>query len=190
MAIYLGSALYCVVKTPLVTQTRIFNSEKHSHLNITLRRNKSVTQTSDSTNPAVSACVGTRTQWARWGRSPSHSCFQQPRKHRRQWVEHLPVPRGCGLERTGPWAPRGTGWGWRLGRDLKKQEAGFARGTTLSGWMGSPWEGAAHRPLSGCPAEASGGSSSPSDTLSSSSAPTTGRCSSVSASDGMSSDQC
>lgn len=59
--------------------------------------------------------------------------------------------------------PRGTGWGRRLGRDLKKQEAGFARGTTPSGWMGSPWK-VLHTDSSGCPAEASGGSSSPSDT--------------------------
>ena len=158
-------------------------------MNITLRRNTSVTQTSDSTNP-VSACRGTGTQWARWGWSPSHSCFQQPRRYWRQWVKPLPVPRGCGLGRTGLWAPQGTGRGWRLWRDLKKQEAGFARGSTPSGWAGSPGEGAAHRPLSGCPAEAGGSSSSTSDTLSSSSAPTAGRCSSVSASDGTSSDQC
>lgn len=29
-----------------------------------------------------------------------------------------PVPWGCGLGRTGPSAPQGTGWGWRLGSDL------------------------------------------------------------------------
>ena len=136
----------------------------------------------------------------------------------------LPVPWGCGLGRTGPSAPQGTGWGWRPGSDLRKQtqdlreetpartaagllpgHPGLGRVTSVGSASKGPkvsctgatgegavqgGEGLAHRPLSGRLAEAGGGSSSPSDTRSSGPAPAATCCSSVSVSDGTSSDQC
>lgn len=59
----------------------------------------------------------------------------------------LPVPQDCGLGKRGPLASQGTGWGWRLGRDLKK-ETWFVRGNPL------PLRAPVQQPCSGSVPEA------------------------------------
>lgn len=46
--------------------------------------------------------------------------------------ELLPLPRGCALGGTAQLVPQGTGWGWRLWRDLKRRDTGLmTRGNPL-----------------------------------------------------------
>lgn len=76
-----------------------------------------------------------------------HSCFQQPhlaQEAKKKGLTLLPLPWGCGQERTEQLVPKGTRWDWRLGRELKRRDRGLTRRKTPI-----PTEGASSSQLCG-----------------------------------------